>query len=295
MPATLKLAAPAKLNLYLRVTGKRADGYHLLDGLAAFADIHDTLEIAPADTLTFSASGPFADALGDDMSSNLVVKAALALADATGRRPDFAFSLTKILPVASGIGGGSADAAACLRGLARLWGLDALDPILLDVAARLGSDIPVCVTGRAVFMGGIGTELAPAPKLPPAWLVLVNPGVALSTPSVYRARSGAFSQAARFDDSPADARELASRLALRGNDLTAPAMALVPRIGAVLAAIGSAKGCLVARMSGSGATCFGIFDEAETAAAAAAAIADAHPGWWVKAGRLLEDANILDG
>ena len=145
-----------------------------------------------------------------------------------------AFHLTKNLPVASGIGGGSADAAACLRGLARLWGIAPAAAVVLDVAAKLGSDVPACVAGRACFMGGIGTELSPAPVLPEVGLLLVNPGVGLSTPSVYRARQGGFTPPQmRFDTAPADADTLAALLAERRNDLTEAAASLVPEIDAV--------------------------------------------------------------
>src|SRR5271168_3358200 len=145
---TLRLAAPAKLNLYLHVTGKRPDGYHLLDGLVAFIDVYDVLTLTPASGLSFSADGPFSSGFGDDdPSTNLVVRAARGLAEATGYTANVVLHLTKNLPVASGIGGGSADAAACLRGLAQLWGIDPTSPSARDVAASLGSDIPACLEG----------------------------------------------------------------------------------------------------------------------------------------------------
>jgi 4-diphosphocytidyl-2-C-methyl-D-erythritol kinase len=292
---SLTLAAPAKVNLYLHITGKRPDGYHLLDSLAAFVDIHDTLTVTPSSSLAFTADGPFAPAFGDeDPSTNLVVRAARGLAQATGHSADVTLHLTKSLPVASGIGGGSADAAACLRGLARLWGIDPADPAVLDVAAGLGADIPVCVHGRAAYMGGIGTEMAPAPALPPAGLVLVNPGIGLSTPSVYRARTGDFSRSGRFDTAPVDVAGLAATLAERGNDLTDAAISIVPEIGIVLKAIAADRNCLLARMSGSGATCFGLFADISAATAAAAALKHDHPGWWVAPGQLLADTNSLD-
>jgi 4-diphosphocytidyl-2-C-methyl-D-erythritol kinase len=196
--------------------------------------------------------------------------------------------------VASGIGGGSADAAACLRGLARHWGLDPAGDIIGGVAAGLGADIPVCVGGRSVYMGGIGTELSAAPRLPSAGVLLVNPGIALPTPPVYRARVGDFSPPMRFDRAPADARDLASLLAERRNDLTAAAISLVPEIATMLEAIVDCEGCLLARMSGSGATCFGIFDDADIALRAAYSLGRDHPNWWIAPGRLLEDANMLD-
>jgi 4-diphosphocytidyl-2-C-methyl-D-erythritol kinase len=289
----LILAAPAKLNLYLHVTGRRDDGYHLLDSLVVFADIHDTLTINAADSLSFSADGPFAGAMGDDPAANLVVRAARALGEAVGREPRVSLHLTKNLPVASGIGGGSADAASCLRGLARYWDIDADAQVLMDIAARLGSDIPACVQGRACFMGGVGADLSPAPSLPPAGVLLVNPGVALSTPAVYRARQGGFSPVMRFLEPPPDARALASVLAERGNDLTVPAITLVPQVATVIDLIADADGCLLSRMSGSGATCFGLFADRVSAARAANAIRTGHPGWWVASGGLIEDTRTI--
>jgi 4-diphosphocytidyl-2-C-methyl-D-erythritol kinase len=293
---SMTLAAPAKLNLYLHVTGKREDGYHLLDSLVAFTDIYDTLTLSPSPSLRFTAGGPFAGGFGDeDPATNLVVRAARGLGEAVGREVPVAFHLTKDLPVASGIGGGSADAAAALRGLARLWKIDPLSSTVLGVAARLGADIPACVAGRACYMGGIGIELAPAPDLPRAGLLLVNPGLGLSTPSVYRARQGVFTPAMRFAAPPADAGALASLLVDRRNDLTEPAVSLLPEIGTVLGAIGGLAGCRLARMSGSGATCFGIFADVAAARGAGEGLKQAHPGWWVAPGRLLADANSLDG
>ncbi len=281
----LTLEAPAKLNLYLHVVGKREDGYHLLDSLAAFVDIGDTLTLTPAATLSFSVDGPFAAGL-DDSDSNLVIRAARAFGKAAGRDPKIAFHLTKRLPVASGIGGGSADAAACLRALSQLWGLDADSDLVLTVAAALGADIPVCVKGKAEFMRGIGTEFDPAPRLPSAGIVLVNPNIALSTPAVYRARVGGFSQPMQFAESPKDARALCALLARRGNDLTSAAISIVPEIEHVLTSIGGDSTCLLSRMSGSGATCFGIYENRRTAEDAAAVLRQAHPEWWIEAGEL---------
>jgi 4-diphosphocytidyl-2-C-methyl-D-erythritol kinase len=289
----LTLAAPAKLNLYLHVTGKREDGYHLLDSLVVFADVYDVLTIEPAPALTLNADGPFAAAMGDDPAANLVVRAATGLGQASGHSPDIALHLTKNLPVASGIGGGSADAAACLRGLAEYWRIDPQSSVLREVAAALGSDIPACLDGRACFMGGIGADISPAPALPAAGLLLVNPGVPLSTPTVYRTRRGGFSPAMRFDAPPVDARALAALLAGRANDLAPAAVVLVPEIATVIELIGGAESCLLARMSGSGATCFGLFADASAASAAGDAIRRAQPGWWVASGRLVEDARTI--
>jgi 4-diphosphocytidyl-2-C-methyl-D-erythritol kinase len=280
--------APAKLNLYLHVTGRRADGYHLLDSLVAFADIGDRITAAPAPRLSLDLSGPFAPALaGEAVEKNLVWRAATALAARLGRAPNAALTLEKNLPVASGIGGGSSDAAAALKALVALWQAPLDDAALGEIGATLGADVPVCIEGRASFFGGIGDEIVAAPPLPPVAVVLVNPGIALPTASVFHARSGAFSAAARFSASPSSAGELAALLAARGNDLTAAACGLVPAIGDVLTKLAAQQGALIARMSGSGATCFALFETAAAAEAAAATLRSDEPRWWVAAGRLL--------
>lgn len=273
---TLTEPAPAKVNLALHVTGRRADGYHLLDSLVAFAGIGDRLEAEPAATLSLAIDGPFARDLGAG-ADNLVLRAALLL---RGSGPEgAALRLTKSLPVASGIGGGSADAAATLRLLARLW-TRPLPPV--EALASLGADVPVCVAGTATRMRGIGDELAPVP-LPPFWLVLVNPGVPVPTPAVFAALGRRDNPP--MADPPAfrDAEALAAWLAAQRNDLEAPAAILAPEIRAVLDALAAEPGCRLARMSGSGATCFGFFTTAEPALAAAEAIRAAAPGWWVAA------------
>lgn len=288
--STIDEPAPAKLNLYLHVTGRRPDGYHLLDSLFAFADIGDRIRLKPGDGPSLSVDGPFAPAApaGPD---NLALKALLALAEAVGRPPDVAMVLTKALPVAAGIGGGSADAAAALRGLGRLWGVDGGDPRIRAVAAGLGADVPACLLGTSCFAAGIGDELTPALSTAGLPVVLVNPGVALATPDVFRARTGGFSAPtrldARFDNRPADPRGWAAALRARRNDLTPAALALAPEIGEVLAALEDPEGCLIARMSGSGATCFGLFEDHAAARAAAEVIAARRPGWWVRPARLL--------
>ncbi len=280
-------AAPAKLNLYLHVLGRRADGYHELDSLVAFAGVGDRLTVAPAaGGPHLTITGPFAAPLAaEDPAGNLVTRAAVALAERLGRSPAVRIVLEKNLPVASGIGGGSADAAACLRALARLWGLPTGHPDLHELGARLGADVPVCLAGRPAYFGGVGDRLDPAPALPEVHVVLVNPGVPVPTPAVFRARQGDFSPSARFAHAPSDAAELAAVLAERRNDLTAPALSVAPAIATVLEALSATPGCLLARLSGSGATCFGLY--ATTAEADGAAARLARPGWWVHAGRLL--------
>lgn len=283
------VAAPAKINLYLHVVGRRADGYHLLDSLAVFAGIGDTIEASPAEALTLSIDGPFAHDLGNG-EDNLVLKAAHALAAASGRLAAARLRLTKRLPVASGIGGGSADAAATLHALARLWRLDFEPAALAAIGLALGADVPVCVYGRSAFFAGIGEIVTPAPALPPAWLVLANPGIALPTPQVFKARSGGFSAPDRFEAGPADATELAAVLKLRGNDLTEAAVHLAPVIGTVLAELEALAGALLTRMSGSGATCFALFAEQAAAETAAERLRTRQPGWWVVAAPLLANA-----
>lgn len=269
--------ARAKINLTLHVTGQRADGYHLLDSLVVFAGCGDTVTCAPADRLSLTLCGPEGAGLspGED---NLVLRAARAFDGAQGAR----ITLDKVLPVASGIGGGSADAAATLMALSALWGVPLPD------AARvlaLGADVPVCLAGHAARMQGVGERITPLPHaLPPAHLVLVNPRVQVSTPAVFRGLS-------RKDNAPmpdlpprlGSLAEFAAFLATQRNDLEAPAMALAPVIGTVRDALAAQPGCALARMSGSGATCFGLFADAGAAAAAAGAVQAAHPEWWVAA------------
>lgn len=271
--------APAKINLALHITGQRADGYHLLDSLVAFAGLGDEIRVAPAESLSLQIGGPFAAGLPAD-ERNLVLRAARLLAPGRGAR----IALHKALPVASGIGGGSADAACTLRALAALWQCPLPD---LAEVLRLGADVPACLMGGALRMTGIGEGLAPLPALPAAHVVLVNPGIGLATPEVFGALE-------RRDNPPlprtlprfADAGTLAGWLALQRNDLESPAMRLQPVIGTVLEALRAAEGCLFARMSGSGATCFGLF-AGEAAAADAAARLGAVPGWWGAAAPLL--------
>jgi 4-diphosphocytidyl-2-C-methyl-D-erythritol kinase len=275
-------AAPAKVNLFLHVVGRRADGYHLLDSLAVFPAAGDVLRATAADDLTLGVEGPFAAGLAAE-ADNLVLRAGRALAALAGVAPRARLVLVKNLPVASGIGGGSADAAAALRLLGRLWGVAVPEADLVALALRLGADVPVCLAApRPARMGGVGEVLADAPALPPFGMVLVNPGVAVSTPAVFRARTGPFSAPAALPDLWPDAAALARSLAALANDLEPPAVALQPVIGDTLAALRATPGCLLARMSGSGATCFGLFTD--TAAAATAAEGLRRPEWWIWGG-----------
>jgi 4-diphosphocytidyl-2-C-methyl-D-erythritol kinase len=278
--------APAKLNLFLHVTARRPDGYHLLDSLVAFVECGDVLRVRDAADLSLAISGQFAAGLAAD-SSNLVLRAASALAAAAGVPAHARFELEKHLPVASGIGGGSADAAATLRLLTKLWRI-APDPATLQqLALRLGADVPACLASRPVRMAGVGELLAPAPALPECFVLLINPGVPVATATVFQARSGSFSAPAHLPLSWPDAASMAADLATLTNDLEAPARKLCPIIGDVLVSIAAQPGCLLARMSGSGATCFGLF--ANLAAAKHAAGATNRPGWWVWGGALRQN------
>jgi 4-diphosphocytidyl-2-C-methyl-D-erythritol kinase len=302
MPAdlTVSVLAPAKINLYLHIVGRRADGYHLLDSLVAFADIGDRVAAAPATGLSLAIGGPEAGAiagLGDD---NLVMHAARLLAAEAGAKTPgatpcgAALYLDKNLPAASGIGGGSSDAAAALRVLDRLW-RPPLDPAALPaLALKLGADTPACLAARPVWVGGIGERIAPAVSLPPAGIVLANPRRALPTAEVFAVRRGAFGISGRFDPMPPDAAGLASVLTARRNDLTEAALALVPDIAQVLERLARLPGALIARMSGSGATCFALFADRAAAVEAGAMLSRAEPAWWSAAGALLTAAPPVD-
>ena len=289
--AAIRITAPAKINLYLHVTGRRADGFHLLDSLVAFAGVGDTVSVRPASQLGLGVDGPLADGVPKG-NRNLVLTAARRLAEATGTKDGAAIRLTKRLPVAAGLGGGSADAAAALKALAALWGVAAprggAAGVLGAVAETLGADVPVCLAGSAAFVGSIGERIAPAPALPRAWLVLANPGVTLATPRVFATRAGPYAKAARFTAAPAAARELAAVLASRANDLTQAAVSLAPAVDETLAVLAAEPAALLTRMSGSGATCFALFAAPAPAEAAAARLRAAHPDWWVRAAPLLD-------
>ncbi len=277
-------AAPAKINLYLHVLGRRPeDGYHLLDSLTVFVDAGDELRIEEGEGLSLRVEGPMASGLSQEsQENNLIVRAARRLGERLGKPLDVSFTLIKNLPIASGIGGGSSDAAAALRLLAEKWGMDANDGLLREVAAELGQDIPCCIAAKTCYLRGVGGELAAGPRLPETHMVLVNPNRPLPTPEVYKRRSGKFAEAAPLERDPSTAAELAEMLLLRENSLAAAAIAIMPEIAEILESLASTPDCLLARMSGSGATCFGLYPSRAAAEAAAAAIAMSHPSWWVK-------------
>jgi 4-diphosphocytidyl-2-C-methyl-D-erythritol kinase len=293
MPALVE-EGRAKVNLSLRVIGRRTDGYHDLESVVAFADCADRLTLEPGGELKLATTGPLAAACGD-AADNLVFKAAKLLADAVPNLKLGAFALDKVLPVAAGIGGGSADAAAALRLLARLNDLSLDDPRLQKVALATGADVPVCLFSRACDMTGVGEQLLPlAPPSMPC--VMVNPRVPVATKDVFQAlglRNGELLvgvtdvlKAPAWPEAGASISDWIEVLEQVPNDLEAPAMRIEPVIGDVLEALRASAGVKLARMSGSGATCFAIFGAAAEAHAAAETIRSDQAGWWVHAGTL---------
>ena len=276
--------APAKVNLYLQITGRRADGYHLVDSLVAFADVGDRVIAEPAEDLSLAVIGPEAGGLTSASDDNLVLQAARLFAAHMGITTGAALRLKKHLPIAAGIGGGSSDAAATLRALRRLWQVSVDDAAMQTLALRLGADVPACISGRAVWVAGIGERVEPAADLPDAGLLLANPRRQLPTASVFATRRGPYSEAARFAPMPARVAGLAELLMHRRNDLTEAAIELIPEIGAVLTRLGALPGALLTRMSGSGATCFALFADRSEAEHARKALTIAEPGWWCAAG-----------
>jgi 4-diphosphocytidyl-2-C-methyl-D-erythritol kinase len=293
MPALIE-DARGKVNLTLRVVGRRVDGYHELESVVAFADCADRLSLTPGSELHLETTGPLAQACGE-AADNLVFKAARLLGE---RVPDLKcgeFILDKVLPVAAGIGGGSADAAAALRLLARVNGIAFDDERLIEVARLTGADVPVCLNSRPCVMTGVGESLLPLalPKMP---CVMVNPGIPVATRDVFAAlglRNGELLvgaadviQATAWPEQGASVEDWVEALAASANDLEAPAMRIEPVIGEVLSALNASNGAWLARMSGSGATCFAIYENTAEARRAAEKIKLDHPGWWVHAGVL---------
>ena len=271
--------APAKVNLALHITGQRADGYHLLDSLVAFAGIGDQISVGPADKLSLQVSGNDIEDVPSD-ARNLVWKAAQFL-DASGTAE---IKLNKVLPSASGIGGGSSDAAAALRALSSLWGTTLPRPA---ETLELGADVPVCMAPKPQRMQGIGEILSPGPMLPQLHLVLANPRVGLSTPAVFgRMRQKTNAPLSPFD-AHYDVQTFIDWLSAQRNDLQAPAVEALPVIAQVLDEIAQTEGCLLGRMSGSGATCFGLYANAMDAHQAEAALCKEHADWWVASGPVL--------
>ena len=276
-------SAHAKVNLWLNVVGRRRDGYHLLDSLVAFVDLADTLDVRPSDRLSLELAGPQAAGLAAD-PDNLVLKAARLLADRAGVAPRAAIRLGKHIPVAAGLGGGSADAAAALRALSELWRVALPEEELFDLAASLGADVPMCLAGRTALVSGIGERLQPAPALPPRRDPAGQSRHALPTRDVFEARRGPFSTAVPVTQPWRDLPEFVTDLARRGNDLSDAAISLRPAIAEVLTFLRNSRGARYAAMSGSGATCFALYDSPDAAQRASASMP---PAWWRHAGTLI--------
>ncbi len=296
MTAPLSLYAPAKVNLFLHVLRRREDGYHDLESLIVFVDTGDRLTVSPGPEFTLTIRGPFSGALAHEpVTDNLVYRAGLELIERAGAAPRGAhLELEKNLPVAAGLGGGSADAAASLRVLMTAWDLALPQAELEALALSLGADVPVCLTCRPSFVGGVGEIMTDTPRLPPLWAVLVNSGTPVPTGRVFKGLDpealagvpGPDVAAAAFGDREA----FIAALEKTRNDLEPSALRVAPDIAEVLEALAAEDGCLLARMSGSGGTCFGLFASAVEAEGARARLASRHPAWWAEAGAVLQDA-----
>ncbi len=288
----LTIFAPAKINLYLHITGRLDNGYHLLDSLVAFADIGDEIGIEPAPEFKFVIDGPFAGVFGpkdrdhSPDSSNLVVQAAWALSRAAQKIPNVRIRLTKNLPIASGLGGGSSNAAATIWGLLEWWKIPRQTHYLQGLMARLGADIPVCLNCTPTRVRGIGDILDPAPALPEIPVVLVHPGRPCMTAEVFSRFTGNFREPMALPAGLEKQDALVEFLNRQSNDLLGPAADAAPEIANVLHTLKGQDGAALARMTGSGATCFGLFRNEAAATKAARSIATDNPDWWVKSGWL---------
>ena len=279
--AHIRELARAKINLDLHVLGRRPDGYHDIDSLMAFTAFGDVVDIDPAPGLILTLSGPFAAGLPVD-ETNLVLRAARGLQAVTGIRAGAMLAVTKLIPSAAGLGGGSADAGATLRGLCRLWGVTPAQDVLTKLAASLGADVPACLSSRPVRATGIGEQLESLVLPAGLGVLLVNPRLPLPTAAVFRGLRAPF---AAVPGPPArlDRDGLPAALASRRNDLELPAIAVCPAIAEVLAALRSLPGCRLVRMSGSGASCFALFADADAAHDAGERLAVYHADWWIQA------------
>lgn len=287
--SSVTLSAPAKVNLFLHVMGKRADGYHLLDSLVMFADYGDTLELSPAEEFRLTVEGAFSDELSSTSpDDNLVSRAAMLLAKQYGVTPAIRVHLTKNLPIGAGIGGGSSDAAALLRGLSQLWQLKVTGEELAELSLVLGADMPVCVHGTPARIMGIGEVITPhkgiACDIP---VLLVNPRVEVPSQAIYRMGIEPNPEICDLPASIESPEEMAALIHQTRNDLQPNAIAYAPQIQTVLSALSELPGCLAERMSGSGATCIGIFPDETGLFEAAERLRQHHPEWWVQPSALL--------
>lgn len=280
----VSILAKAKINLDLLITGKREDGYHLLDSLVVFADYGDEIILSPADELTLEVCGPFSKSLKAD-DNNLALKAARMMKEHFSYAGGAKITLIKKLPVSSGIGGGSADAAATIRGMMEIMNIEGHTSELESMALSLGADVPVCLQSQNIRMRGIGERFEPFDFDSPLHLLLVNPGVSVSTAEIFQkrsARKAPFSQDRALPEKVKNLSQIVEILSESANDLEQEACLAAPEIKTVLTALKSNENCLLARMSGSGATCFGLYEKRAEAEAIGHALQQAHPQWWVQ-------------
>ena len=288
----LTIFAPAKINLYLHITGRLDNGYHNLDSLVAFANIGDQIEIENANNFEFLVKGYYAETFNNKEldsspnSSNLLVQAVWNLSQAAQKIPDIRATLTKNLPIASGIGGGSSDAAAIIRGLLEWWNLSPQAHYLPELMTNLGADVPVCFHCKPSHIQGIGDILNPAPRMNKIPIILVNPNKACSTADIFRHHKEPFKEPQSLPENLMNFDTLISFLKHQDNDLLNAALVLVPEITNIINSLNAQKGCAIAHMSGSGATCFALFKHKADAEQAAKTLASKNPNWWVKSGYL---------
>jgi 4-diphosphocytidyl-2-C-methyl-D-erythritol kinase len=284
---TLRLFAPAKINLFLHITGKQADGYHTLQSMMGFVDVGDDLTFSKHDSLYIDVKGPFAGEL-EDPKDNLVYKAARHLAEQYKVPLCGKIVLTKNLPVAAGLGGGSADAAATLKGLVKLWDLPEEPHRLQKIALGLGADVPACLYKKLVWAEGVGEKMTPLPEMPGIHFVLANPLIPTPTAEVFKKFRSRFSTPLQFSVRRKSSAAWIADLKIYHNDLTDAACAVTPAIRDVLDSLSGTTGCQLSRLAGSGATCFGIYGSAEAAKTAANDLRARHPSWWVTPADMLK-------
>lgn len=285
--------APAKINLFLHVTGKLDSGYHTLDSLVAFADIGDFVTLEPADSFSFHVCGPFSDHFSETekcpslLSDNLVVRAVKLLAHATQKDPSVKITLTKNLPLAAGLGGGSADAATVVKALLKHWKIPFEALPLSELMIDLGADMPVCLHGRPCRITGIGEMTGALFRLPEASVLLINPGKPCPTKAVFQAFQGPFKEPLQeIPESFETLSDLTGFLSRQENQLTGAAQSFVPEIKSVTEALGKFETCRFARLSGSGASLWGLFENPTDAKKAQNSIRQEYPDWWCAAGKL---------
>ena len=277
----ISVFAPVKINLSLQIIGRRHDGFHLLESLIVFADQGDGLTVSSADTLSLTIKGPFAGSLSTD-KNNLVMKAAVLLADFHKIRPKAHIELNKNIPIASGLGGGSADAAATLHALTKLWRLPISDQDLNKIAEQIGSDVPVCLNQKSAIMEGIGERVRRLGNLPKFGILLVNPNFPASTQEVFRKYEASFSEPGSLNKIPKDRIAYLKLLQSLQNDLTQASINTASEIKNVLSVLNDLNNQLLVRLSGSGGTCFALFENTKNAQEAAEKLNKKFPDWWIK-------------